>query len=141
MRKYADLNEQRFPLAKERNIMFEKLEETLDQFLEVGIPGNDCIVCHNGEVIYRKQRGFADREKQNWNIQILTVREFFFGIFHQLLSFNLFYHKRYKFSISFLHQKHLYFKGVLSKALLMCINILFVFGISYKITIIYLKNI
>ena len=44
--------------------MFEKLEETLDQFLEVGIPGNDCIVCHNGKVIYRKQRGFADREKQ-----------------------------------------------------------------------------
>ena len=44
--------------------MFKKLEETLDQFLEVGIPGNDCIVCLNGEVVYRKQRGFSDREKQ-----------------------------------------------------------------------------
>lgn len=44
--------------------MFENLETTLDKFIQVGIPGNDCIVCHNGEVIYRKQRGFADREKQ-----------------------------------------------------------------------------
>jgi CubicO group peptidase (beta-lactamase class C family) len=44
--------------------MFKKLEETLDQFLKIGIPGNDCIVCLNGDVVYRKQRGFSDREKQ-----------------------------------------------------------------------------
>ena len=45
-------------------IMFEKLEQILDQFLEIGIPGNDCIVCKDGEVIYRKQRGYSNREEK-----------------------------------------------------------------------------
>lgn len=44
--------------------MFEKLEQILDQFLEIGIPGNDCIVCKDGEVIYRKQRGYSNREEK-----------------------------------------------------------------------------
>ena len=44
--------------------MFEKLEKFLDELRELPVPGNDCIVCRKGEVIYRHTAGFADREKK-----------------------------------------------------------------------------
>ena len=44
--------------------MFSKLDAFLDELLASGIPGNDCLVCRNGEVIYRKYSGFADKEQK-----------------------------------------------------------------------------
>lgn len=44
--------------------MFRELDEMLESFLEKNIPGNDCIICHKGKTIYRKFRGFADRNRQ-----------------------------------------------------------------------------
>ncbi len=43
--------------------MFENLNAILDSFIEAGIPGNDCIVRVNGDVVYRRFRGVSDREK------------------------------------------------------------------------------
>ncbi|MBQ7651022.1 MAG: beta-lactamase family protein [Victivallales bacterium] len=40
--------------------MFEKLNELLNSFLEMGIPGYDIVVRHHGEVIYRRMGGFSD---------------------------------------------------------------------------------
>ena len=40
--------------------MFEKLNQLLDSFLEMGIPGYDIIVRHHGEVIYRRMGGYSD---------------------------------------------------------------------------------
>lgn len=41
--------------------MFEKVDAFLDELLTYQIPGNDCIVCRKGEVIYRRFSGFADK--------------------------------------------------------------------------------
>ncbi|MBO5790978.1 MAG: beta-lactamase family protein [Lentisphaeria bacterium] len=43
--------------------MFEKLEKFLDGLRELPVPGNDCIVCRKGEVVFRHTAGFADKEK------------------------------------------------------------------------------
>ena len=43
--------------------MFAKLDALLDEMLTHPLPGNDCIVCRKGEVIYRRFSGFADKEK------------------------------------------------------------------------------
>ena len=43
--------------------MFTKLEKFLDGFRELNVPGNDCIVCHKGKVVFRHFGGFSDREK------------------------------------------------------------------------------
>lgn len=43
--------------------MFEKLNEMLDTFLEMGIPGYDFILKHHGEIIYRRMGGYSDRAK------------------------------------------------------------------------------
>ncbi len=45
--------------------MFKNLDALLDYFIEERkIPGNDCIVMKDGKVVYRRQRGFSDREAQ-----------------------------------------------------------------------------
>ena len=44
--------------------MSEKFDEYLDQFLEMGIPGYDCMICMNGKEIYRRKAGYADRENK-----------------------------------------------------------------------------
>lgn len=43
--------------------MFEKLEAFLDGLREHPVPGNDCIICRKGEVIYRHTAGLADKAK------------------------------------------------------------------------------
>ena len=43
--------------------MFKKLDDLLDSFLTYPVPWNDCIVCHKGEVIYRRFAGFTDAKK------------------------------------------------------------------------------
>ena len=44
--------------------MFSKLEKFLDELRELPVPGNDCIICHKGQVLYRHPGGFTDREKK-----------------------------------------------------------------------------
>lgn len=44
--------------------MFEKLSAFTDSFLNLGIPGYDCIVSRDGREIYRRFRGYSDRERQ-----------------------------------------------------------------------------
>lgn len=44
--------------------MFEKLSEFLDSYLKLGIPGYDFIIAKNGEVIYRRIKGFSDLENK-----------------------------------------------------------------------------
>ncbi len=43
--------------------MFEKLNEMLDSFLEMGIPGYDFILKHHGETIHRRMGGYTDPNK------------------------------------------------------------------------------
>lgn len=43
--------------------MLEKLDKILDGFTEMGIPGYDCIVMKDGEVVYRRMDGFSDYER------------------------------------------------------------------------------
>lgn len=40
--------------------MFEKLTKFTDSFLDMGIPGYDCIVMHNGRCVYRHSNGYSD---------------------------------------------------------------------------------
>ena len=47
----------------ERMSMFKKLDDLLDSFLTYPVPWNDCIVCHKGEVVYRRFAGFTDAKK------------------------------------------------------------------------------
>lgn len=42
--------------------MFTELTKFLDSFLEMGVPGYDCIVKHHGETVYRHWNGYANRE-------------------------------------------------------------------------------
>ena len=44
--------------------MFKKVDAFLEELLTYQLPGNDCIICRKGEVIYRKCSGFADKEKK-----------------------------------------------------------------------------
>ena len=44
--------------------MFTKLTQILDSYLELGIPGYDCIVYHKGECVYRRMNGYSDRENK-----------------------------------------------------------------------------
>lgn len=44
--------------------MFEKLTNLLDSFIEMGVPGYDCIVMQNGKCIYRRFNGYSDIEKK-----------------------------------------------------------------------------
>lgn len=44
--------------------MFNELTTKLDSWIEMGIPGYDCIVYHNGECVYRHQNGYSDRENK-----------------------------------------------------------------------------
>ena len=44
--------------------MFEKLTNFLNGFLELGVPGYDCIVLHNGNCVYRHMNGYSNREAQ-----------------------------------------------------------------------------
>lgn len=40
--------------------MFEKLTKTLDMYLDLGIPGYDCVVYHKGKCVYRHRNGYSD---------------------------------------------------------------------------------
>ena len=40
--------------------MFTKLIQKLDGFIEMGIPGYDCIVYHKGECVFRHFNGYSD---------------------------------------------------------------------------------
>ena len=44
--------------------MFEKLVQFLDGLRELPVPGNDCIVCRKGEIIFRHTAGFLDMGKK-----------------------------------------------------------------------------
>lgn len=44
--------------------MFTKLTDKLDLFLQLGTPGNDCVVYHKGACVYRRYAGYADRERK-----------------------------------------------------------------------------
>ena len=44
--------------------MFTELTKKLDSFIELGIPGYDCIVYHNGECVYHHQNGYSDKENK-----------------------------------------------------------------------------
>ena len=46
--------------VQEWNLMFDKLTNILDSFLETGIPGFDCILLQNGACVYRYYQGFSD---------------------------------------------------------------------------------
>lgn len=43
--------------------MLEKLTELLDSFIEMGVPGYDCVVKHHGKVVYRHSNGYSDAAK------------------------------------------------------------------------------
>ncbi len=45
--------------------MFAALTKHLDQFLEAGVPGYDCIVYHKGNCVYRHWAGYTDLQKHN----------------------------------------------------------------------------
>ena len=40
--------------------MFSELISFMDSFLEMGIPGYDCIIYHKGKCIFRHQNGYSD---------------------------------------------------------------------------------
>ncbi len=44
--------------------MFEQTKALCDHFLELGIPGFDLMVCHNGECVFRYMRGTNDAERK-----------------------------------------------------------------------------
>lgn len=41
---------------------FDRLREHLDEMVADGVPGNDCIVTRDHEVLFRHRSGFADKE-------------------------------------------------------------------------------
>ncbi len=45
--------------------MFAALTKHLNQFLEAGIPGYDCVVYHKGSCIYRHWAGYTDLQKHD----------------------------------------------------------------------------
>lgn len=44
--------------------MFSELSRFLDHFLEMGVPGYDCVIYHHGECVFRRFRGVSDVERQ-----------------------------------------------------------------------------
>lgn len=44
--------------------MFTRLKELMDSFLEMGVPGYDCIIYHKGECVVRIMNGYSDLEKK-----------------------------------------------------------------------------
>lgn len=44
--------------------MFQKTKALCDSFLDMGIPGFDLMVCHDGECVLRHMGGCSDRERQ-----------------------------------------------------------------------------
>ncbi len=44
--------------------MFEKTKKLLDSFIDMGVPGYDCIVLKDGEPIFRRTKGYSSLEKQ-----------------------------------------------------------------------------
>lgn len=48
--------------TQERNLqMFNELTKLLDGFIEMGIPGYDCVVYHKGKCVYRHSNGYSDK--------------------------------------------------------------------------------
>ena len=44
--------------------MFEKLTSVLEDFIDQGVPGCDCVVYHKGKCVYRKFLGYSDKENK-----------------------------------------------------------------------------
>lgn len=44
--------------------MFAKVIEFMDSFLEMGVPGYDCIIYHKGKCVFRHMNGFSDLESK-----------------------------------------------------------------------------
>ena len=44
--------------------MFEKIQQLTDEFLEMGVPGNDTIIYKDGECIFRQIKGYSDLEEK-----------------------------------------------------------------------------
>ena len=44
--------------------MFEKLSRLLDSFLDMGIPGYDCVVWHKGREVFRRFGGYSSVEEK-----------------------------------------------------------------------------
>jgi len=44
--------------------MFSELSRFLDRFLELGVPGYDCVIYHHGECVFRRFRGVSDVQRQ-----------------------------------------------------------------------------
>ncbi len=42
--------------------MFKKVDAVMQKLIDGGIPGNDIIIYHNGEEVYRSYRGYSDKE-------------------------------------------------------------------------------
>ena len=45
-------------------VMFEKLTSVLEDFIDQGVPGCDCVVYHKGKCVYRKFLGYSDKENK-----------------------------------------------------------------------------
>lgn len=44
--------------------MFESIQKLTDEFLEMGVPGNDTMIFQDGECIFRQIKGYSDREEK-----------------------------------------------------------------------------
>lgn len=44
--------------------MFENLTKVLEDFVDQGVPGCDCVVYHKGKCVYRKFIGYSDKENK-----------------------------------------------------------------------------
>ena len=45
-------------------MQFQKLSDLLDSFLEIGIPGVDCVVYQDHEEVFRHRAGYSDLEQK-----------------------------------------------------------------------------
>lgn len=45
--------------------MFEKLTQLMDGFLEMGIPGYDCIIYKDGKELFRRMGGVQRQREEN----------------------------------------------------------------------------
>ena len=44
--------------------MFKNLDDLVNEYLKLGVPGCDCIVYHKGKCVYRKYVGYSDKEEK-----------------------------------------------------------------------------
>ena len=51
-------------IKEEYENCFNPVLNVLNELIEGGIPGNDCIIYHNGELVFRSTLGYSDTEKK-----------------------------------------------------------------------------